>query len=60
MTNSTKNMKRYDSVAVTAIGNAFGVVKQDGQADAIENWQVADDMLDWSLVGNVNLNGTWG
>ncbi|MCJ1463708.1 hypothetical protein MMC07_002317 [Pseudocyphellaria aurata] len=59
MANST-NMKIYESVAVTTIGSAFAVVKQDGQADAIENWQVADDMRSWHSVGNVNLNGVWG
>lgn len=60
MANSTSNTKTYESVAVTATGNAFAVVKQDGQTDVIKNWQVAPDMIDWSLVGNVNLNGVWG
>lgn len=60
MANSTSDKKVYGGVAVTAIGNAFSVVKQDGQADAIENWLVADDMVDWSLVGNVDLGGVWG
>ena len=59
MANSTENMKTYESIAVTATGNAFAVVKQDGQADAIENWQVANDMVDWTLTGNVDLDGTW-
>ncbi|MCJ1465115.1 hypothetical protein MMC07_003731 [Pseudocyphellaria aurata] len=52
MANSTTNKRIYESVAVTAIGNAFAVVKQDGQADAIENWQLADDTVGWGLVGN--------
>lgn len=60
MANSTSDEKVYGAVAVTAIGNAFGVVKQIGQADTIENWLVADDMVDWSLVGNVDLGGVWG
>ena len=60
MANSTGNVKTYEDVAVTAIGNAFAVVKQDGQADAIEYWKVADDLVDWTLIGNVDLNGTWG
>ena len=60
MVNSTSNKKSYGSVAVTAIGNAFSVVQQDGQADAIENWLVADDMVDWSPIGNVVLGGSWG
>lgn len=50
-------MKTYDSVAVTAIGNVFADVKQDGQADSIKHWQVADDLVDWSLIGNLKLNG---
>lgn len=60
MANSTNNKKTFESVAVTAIGKAYAVVKQDGQADTIESWQVANDMVDWSSVGNVNLNGAWG
>lgn len=60
MANSTSDKKVYGAVAVTATGNAFGVVKKIGQADTIENWQVADDMVDWSLVGAVDLGGVWG
>ncbi|MCJ1429008.1 hypothetical protein MMC29_006921 [Sticta canariensis] len=56
MANSTENMKTYESVAVTAIGNAFAVVKQDGRPDAIEYWQVANDLVDWTLTGNVDLD----
>ena len=59
MVNLTSNKKIYGDVAVTATGNAFGVI-QDGQADGIENWLVADDMVDWSLIGNVDLGGAWG
>lgn len=51
MANSTKNIKPFESVAATAMGNAFAVVQQDGQADAIEIWQVADDLADWSWSG---------
>ncbi len=50
----------YGDVAVTATGNAFGVVIQDGQVDGIENWLVADDMVDWSLIGHVDIGGAWG
>ncbi|MCJ1465170.1 hypothetical protein MMC07_003786 [Pseudocyphellaria aurata] len=60
MANSTNNMRSYESIAVTAIGNAFAVVKQDGQTDVIENWQVSDDTINWSLIGNVDLDGIWG
>ena len=59
MANSTANGRSYGSVAVTATGTAYGVVKQDGQVDKIERWQVQDDMVDWSLVGNVDLGGAW-
>ncbi|MCJ1429656.1 hypothetical protein MMC29_007571 [Sticta canariensis] len=60
MANSTKNMKSYESVAVTSTGNAFAVVKQDGQADSIESWRVEDDLVDWRPTGDVDLHGTWG
>lgn len=60
MANSTSNMRIYESVAVTAIGNGFSVVKRDGQPDAIESWQVTNDLVDWTLIGNVGLNGAWG
>ncbi len=49
------NGKIYGSVAVTAMGSAFGVVKRQGQDDEIETWQVRDDMQSWTLTGNVNL-----
>ena len=60
MTNSTSDQKVYGAVAVTAMGSAFGVVKKKGQADTIESWQVADDMIDWTSGGNVDLGGIWG
>ena len=59
MANST-NMKSYESVAVTATGKAFAVVKQDGQADSIESWRVEDDLINWRSTENVDLHGTWG
>ena len=59
MANSTSNMRIYEGVAVTAIGNGFSVVKQDGKPDAIEGWQVTNDLVDWTLMGNVDLNGAW-
>ena len=60
MVNSTSNKSVYGSVAVTAIGNAFGIMNQDGQVDVIRSWQLADDMLSWRLTGNVDLGGAWG
>ena len=60
MANSTGSGRSYGSVAVTATGTAFGVVKQDGQVDKIESWQVQDDTVDWTLVGNVDIGGAWG
>ncbi|KAL8718190.1 MAG: hypothetical protein Q9225_004652 [Loekoesia sp. 1 TL-2023] len=60
MTNSSSNGKSYESVAVTATGSAFGAVRQDGRVDQIENWQVTDDLVDWVLVGNVDLGDAWG
>lgn len=60
MANLTGNRKDYGSVAVTATGSAFAVLKQDGQVDWIENWLVEDDMVDWTSAGNVDLGGAWG
>ena len=50
----------YGSVAVTAMGSAFGVVKQDGHADRIVQWQAQADTVDWTLIGDVDLGGVWG
>lgn len=58
MTNSS-NGGSYDSVAVTATGSAFGAVRRDGRLDRIENWQVSDNMVDWTLVGNVDIGEAW-
>lgn len=58
MANFTNNRRIYESVAVTESGNAFAIVKRDGQTDVIENWQVAPDMVNWSSVRSVDLNGT--
>ena len=60
MVNSTGSGQSYGSVAVTATGIAFAVVKQDGHVDRIESWQVQDDTVDWTLVGDVDLGGAWG
>ncbi len=60
MVNSTGSKRSYESVAVTAMGSVFGVVKQDGHVDEIEYWQVQDDMVDWTLTGTVDLGGAWG
>jgi hypothetical protein len=59
MANSTSNKKEYGSLAVTALGNAFAVIRQDGSPDSIEYWRVLDNTVDWSLVGNVNLGNIW-
>ncbi|KUJ24686.1 uncharacterized protein LY89DRAFT_713478 [Mollisia scopiformis] len=52
MANSSVNVKEYDSIAVTAIGSAFAVVKSSGN-DSIQSWQVSDDLLDWTSTGTV-------
>ena len=59
MANSTSSEKAYGSLAVTAIGNAFAVVTENGK-DTIQNWQVADDMVDWIVVGTVDVESAWG
>jgi hypothetical protein len=60
LSNSTANTKAYRSIAVTAIGSAFAVVNQEGQKDMIEWAQVGDDMVDWTLVGKVDIGDSWG
>lgn len=59
MANSTRNGTIYGSVAITAIGNAFAVVTQN-QSDTIQNWQVANDLIDWGSVGTVDIGSAWG
>jgi hypothetical protein len=59
MTNLTRNETIYGSVAVTATGNAFAVVTEN-RNDTIQHWQVADDMIDWGLVGTVEIGSAWG
>lgn len=59
MVNSTSDKKSYGILAMTATGTAFGVVRQDHQEDAIEIWQVADVMVDWSFTKSVDLDGAW-
>lgn len=59
MANSTANPRIYGGVAVTAIGSAFGVVSEQGQVDKIRNWQVEDDTMNWKLVGDLDLGGSW-
>ncbi|MCJ1429344.1 hypothetical protein MMC29_007257, partial [Sticta canariensis] len=56
MANSTKNKKSFESLAATAAGNAYAVVKQDGQADSIESWRVEDDLINWRSTGDVDLH----
>lgn len=54
--------KFYGSVAVTALGQAFAVTRQmqDGRyVDKIEHWQVGDDMIEWTAVGEVDTGGAW-
>ena len=47
-------------LAVATTEKVFAVVKSAGQVDAIQNWQIACDiMVDWSSIGNVNLDGAW-
>ncbi len=57
--NSTHNRTIYGSVAVTAIGNAFAVVTEN-RSDTLQNWQVADDMIDWGFVGILDIGSAWG
>jgi hypothetical protein len=60
LANSTTNAQVYGSLALTATGNGFAVVRRDGEPDGVMNWQLADDAVQWGLIGSVALeNGTW-
>lgn len=59
MVNSTTNAKKFGNVAVTATGNAFGIVNEYGDLDRLENWQAENDMIDWTGVGKLNVSGFW-
>jgi hypothetical protein len=60
LANSTTNAQTYGSLALTATGNGFGVIRRDGKVDGIVNWQLQDNAVQWRLIGNVALdNGTW-
>jgi hypothetical protein len=60
LANLTTNAQEYGSLALTATGNGFGVVRREGKIDGIVNWQLQDNAVQWSLIGNVALdNGTW-
>jgi hypothetical protein len=50
----------YLAVAVTAIGSAFAVTRLLGQNDTIASWALADVMLEWKSVGNVDIDTAWG
>ena len=58
MSNSTANARSYSALAVTAIGKAFAVVTE-GQNNMIDSWQVADDTLDWTSTGTVDIGSAW-
>lgn len=59
MSNSTTNRRNYGSVAVTAMGSAFGVVSEQNVVDRIEHWQVEDNTVDWKLVEDLDLGDSW-
>lgn len=59
MANSTANAKTYEAVAVTAMGQAFAAVSISDEKYIIESWQVADDMVDWSSTGTVDIGNAW-
>ena len=59
MANTTQNGTIYGSVAVTASGKAFAVVTTN-RSDTLQDWQVADDMIDWGFVGTVDIGSAWG
>jgi hypothetical protein len=56
MCNSTFNPVEYGTVAATANGNAFSVIKEEGK-EKLRAWKMADDTLNWEDVGDVDLYG---
>lgn len=60
LANSTTNAQVFGSLALTATGNGFAVVRRDGKPDDIVNWQLQDNAVNWRVIGDVKLeNGTW-
>ncbi len=59
LANSTANPITYGSVAVTATGQAFGVVSNSGKNFTIQSWQVADDYKTWVSAGLVDIGAVW-
>lgn len=51
--------RAFGAAAVTAIGTAFSIVGKHGEKDTIEVWQVADDMVDWTPAGNIDVGDAW-
>ena len=58
-TNGTRELRQYNYLAITSLGDAFAVTSTPGQKDSINGWRVADDMLTWSSAGNVNIGDAW-
>jgi hypothetical protein len=50
----------FYSVAVTQTGAAFAAVKLHDGADAIQSWQVNDNVIDWLSEENVDIGAAWG
>ena len=50
--------KSIEAVAVTATGKAFAAVSLNG-TDSIESWQLADDFVNWSSTGEVEIKNAW-
>ena len=60
---ASNGKKFYGGITITALGKAFAVVTtRNGQQanDTIESWQVANDLVDWSFIGNVNVSNFGG
>jgi hypothetical protein len=59
MSNSTNNELTFGSIAMTSMGAAFGVVQLPNRTEVIQSWQVADDFVDWTSAGYVDIGDSW-
>lgn len=59
MSNSSNNEIEYRAVAMIAMGAGYGAVLLANGTRGIESWQVADDYVDWTSAGWVDIGDAW-
>lgn len=58
MSNSTEYPRKFGSIAMTASAKAYAVV-MSANITEIQSWQVADDLINWSSTGKVDIGKAW-